>query len=84
MDGTNIILEAPDTNRDVIVRYIVETGTINPSADSNWSFKPIPGAENVVFESSPKAQSYMGSVPQVTYVGPGEKGFARYKLDLAE
>ncbi len=84
MDGTNIILSAPDTNRDVIVRYIVETGTINPSADSNWSFKPIPGAQNVVFESSPKGQDYLDAVPQVSYMGPGEEGFARYKLEMTE
>jgi len=84
MDGTNIILSAPDTNRDVIVRYIVETGTINPSADSKRSFKPVPGAKNVVFESSPKGKDYLDAVPQVSYMGPGAKGFARYKLKMTE
>ncbi|MGI9355561.1 MAG: 5'-nucleotidase C-terminal domain-containing protein, partial [Rhizobiaceae bacterium] len=77
------ILEAPDTNRDVIVRYIVEQGTINPSADANWTFKEMPGT-TVTFDTGPKGQEFVQSVKGVKIepAGEGTDGFARYKIAL--
>ena len=81
--GDTIVFEGPDTNRDVIVRYIVEKGTISPRADANWSFAPLPGT-SVLFDTGPKAADYADAVPGVTITpaGDGPDGFARFRIDL--
>lgn len=81
--GDSIVFEGPDTNRDVIVRYIVENGTISPRADANWTFKPLDGA-SVLFDTGPKAQDYVDDVKGITLApaGDGSDGFARFRIDL--
>lgn len=77
------VFEAPDTNRDVIVRYIVEKGTVNPKADANWTFKPLGGA-TVLFDTGPKAKDLTGSVEgvKIAPAGEGPDGFARFRIEL--
>ncbi|KJZ21608.1 bifunctional 2',3'-cyclic-nucleotide 2'-phosphodiesterase/3'-nucleotidase [Tritonibacter mobilis] len=81
--GDTIVFEGPDTNRDVIVRYIVEQGTISPRADGNWRFAPLPET-SVLFDTGPKAAAYAANVPGVTITpaGDGPDGFARFKIAL--
>jgi 2',3'-cyclic-nucleotide 2'-phosphodiesterase/3'-nucleotidase len=81
LSADTVILVAPDTNRDVIVRFIVDRGTINPSADRNWSFVPLAGA-TAIFPSGPKALDHMKSAEGVAYVGEGADGFAMFRLTL--
>ncbi|MBP1881960.1 2',3'-cyclic-nucleotide 2'-phosphodiesterase/3'-nucleotidase [Ensifer mexicanus] len=78
-----VIFVAPDTNRDVIVRYIVEQGTINPSADANWKFVRLKDT-SVVFDSSPKARQFLSQVKAVAIEDAGEsaEGFARFRIKL--
>ncbi len=82
-DGTTTIFEAPDTNRDVIVRYIVEQGTINPTADDNWHFTPLPGT-TVLFDTGPKAMNYLADLKglKIEPAGDGPDGFARFRISL--
>ena len=82
-DGSTIVFEAPDTNRDVIVRYIVEQGTISPSADANWHFTPMDGT-TVLFDTGPAAANYLNDVRgvQIAPAGDGPDGFARFVIRL--
>ncbi len=78
-----VVFVGPDTNRDVLVRYIVEQGTINPSADANWTFKAMPDT-TVLFETGPGGTEHAGSVEGVSIepAGDGADGFARYRITL--
>lgn len=81
--GDTIIFEGPDTNRDIIVRYIVEQGTINPTADGNWRFKSLPGT-SVLFDTGPKAADHLADLKSLAIepAGDGPDGFARFRIAL--
>ncbi|MGF9963039.1 bifunctional 2',3'-cyclic-nucleotide 2'-phosphodiesterase/3'-nucleotidase [Bacillus rhizoplanae] len=80
-----VILQSPDETRQIIVEYMKQMKTINPTADKNWTFKPIVGEKlNVTFDSSPNAQKYIAKDGNISYVGPSENEFAKYAIDLTK
>lgn len=93
--GTDFIaFDSPDENRTVLASYISrvskEEGQVQPSADNNWSFAPIEGAENldIRFETSPteKATQFIkdnGQYP-MKQVATDDVGFAVYNINLSK
>ncbi len=84
-DGSTVILVAPDTNRDAIVRFIVAEGEISPAADGNWHLAPAGGA-SVLYDTGPAAAAYLDDVRArglvIEPAGDTEEGFARYAITL--
>ncbi|MCV2867636.1 bifunctional 2',3'-cyclic-nucleotide 2'-phosphodiesterase/3'-nucleotidase [Defluviimonas sp. WL0002] len=81
--GDTIVFEGPDTNRDIIVRYILEKGTIDPSVDANWRFAAMPGT-SVLFDTGPRAAAHLADVKGLSIepAGDGPDGFARFRITL--
>lgn len=77
---TTVVLEAPDLNRDVIVRYIIEKKTIEPRADGNWSLVALPAGVNVTFVTSPAAAGKLPADLKAQPAGDGGDGFVKYRL----
>ena len=81
-DGSTIVLEAPDTNRDVMVRYIVETRHLEPKSDGNWRFAPWPAHVVATFATSPAAaRAAPPSSVTLTPMGAAPGGFIKYRIE---
>ncbi|WP_149096063.1 bifunctional 2',3'-cyclic-nucleotide 2'-phosphodiesterase/3'-nucleotidase [Paenibacillus terrae] len=78
-DGKRIVMAAPDESRQVVIDYIRTNGTINPSADGNWSIAPF-GEAKITFESSPDAKDVLAGNQQISFLGSAADGFAKYSL----
>lgn len=83
IDASKVIFVAPDANRDVLVRYIIEQGTVNPSADGNWQFERAPGTV-VEFRTGPGSRERIADVAELSLepAGETEDGYLRYQLAL--
>jgi 2',3'-cyclic-nucleotide 2'-phosphodiesterase/3'-nucleotidase len=81
-DGSTIVLEAPDSNRDVMVRYIVETRHVEPKSDGNWRFTPWPASVVATFSTSPAAaRAAPPSSVTLTPMGAAPGGFIKYRVE---
>ena len=43
LDGKNIVVDAPDENREAVAAYLAGQKRFNPTADNNWRIQPVPG-----------------------------------------
>ena len=79
LDGSNIILSAPDENREALIQYLQATKRVEPTADGNWRLAPVPGVK-LRFVSSAKGVAHLARVPSVRLVAERADGMAQYEL----
>jgi 2',3'-cyclic-nucleotide 2'-phosphodiesterase / 3'-nucleotidase len=83
-DGTSVEIEAPDANRDVVLKYIENTNEVAPRSDSAWRFAPWPGAVVATYLTSPAAAA-LPAPPglKLTSMGAASGGFLKLRVETA-
>ncbi|WHY91252.1 bifunctional 2',3'-cyclic-nucleotide 2'-phosphodiesterase/3'-nucleotidase [Neobacillus cucumis] len=78
-----VVVNSPDESRQVLINYIANQGTVNPSADNNWKFAPVDGVAKLVFNSSPDAKPFAAASQNIKDIGanPDGSGFDQFSLD---
>jgi len=80
-DGSSIIYEAPDANRDALLQYIQSQKRVTPSASAGWRFVPWPASVVATLLAPPAAAN--ASPPEgvsVRPLGPGADGFSLFRV----
>jgi 2',3'-cyclic-nucleotide 2'-phosphodiesterase/3'-nucleotidase len=81
-DGTSVLIEAPDANRDVLLKFVESKIEIAPKANGAWRFAPWPSAVVVTYLTSPAA-SDLPAPPglKLTSMGPAPGGFLKLRVE---
>ena len=83
-DGINVAIEAPDANRDVVLKHIASAGEIAPTADGNWRLAPLPSMVEATYLTSPAAAA-LSAPPglKLTSMGAAPGGFLKLRVETA-
>ena len=83
-DGTSVVIEAPDANRDVLLKYVESKTEIAPKSKGAWRFAPWPSAVVATYLTSPAA-SDLPAPPglKLTSMGPAPGGFLKFRVETA-
>jgi 2',3'-cyclic-nucleotide 2'-phosphodiesterase / 3'-nucleotidase len=79
LDGSTIVYDAPDENREVLVAWLREQKTVRASADMNWRIQAVPGI-SLRFNSSALGAAHLARYPQIRLVRELGDGMAVYEL----
>lgn len=85
----HIVINSPDTNREVLANYIRDNSPVTPTADGNWSFAPIDTMTDlsVVFRvpNTDRARNFVAAqLTNAVFVEVNAEGEAVYELNLEQ
>lgn len=76
-----VVLRAPDANRDTVLRYLTEEADLPVDPTPAWRFAPL-GGVTVTFESAPAARSLSAERSAVRWLEAADGGWDRFALTL--
>jgi 2',3'-cyclic-nucleotide 2'-phosphodiesterase/3'-nucleotidase len=79
LNGTQIVLDAPDENRQALAQFLGAAGTFDPSADGNWRLAPVPGVK-LRFTSGAGGVPHLARYPSIHRVTDNSDGSALYEI----
>ncbi|MEO5627214.1 MAG: 5'-nucleotidase C-terminal domain-containing protein, partial [Dokdonella sp.] len=87
LDGSNIVLSAPDANRDVLIEWVRERKRLTRAqdgSDRNWHFATVKTAGPVVFTSATGklGVAKASGIDNVSVLNDSGDGSSSYALDL--
>jgi 2',3'-cyclic-nucleotide 2'-phosphodiesterase / 3'-nucleotidase len=83
-DGTSVVIEAPDANRDVVLQYVASRSEIAPQSDGNWRFASWPSTVVVTYLTSPVASGLPApSGLRLTSMSLAPGGFLKLRVETA-
>jgi 2',3'-cyclic-nucleotide 2'-phosphodiesterase/3'-nucleotidase len=87
LDGSNIVISAPDANRDVLIAWVREHKHLTREADGsdrNWRFAPVRTKGPVSFISAAgRIDLAKAAGLDVRWIKDNGDGFATYEIDFA-
>ena len=78
----HLVLQAPDLNRDVIVRYVMQHRQVSPVAEPIWRFRSLGRPVLLAFNGTAETAQHLAGRPGVSRLGDSAGGFTRYGLQL--
>lgn len=87
LKGSKIVVDSADENRQILMEYIQQVGTVNPSADNNWRIAHINDDVQLTFKSTLQAKEMANNYEHITFLGEleDEKGtWGSYSLKLQD
>jgi 2',3'-cyclic-nucleotide 2'-phosphodiesterase / 3'-nucleotidase len=83
-DGTSVVIEAPDANRDALLKYVESKTEIAPKPNSAWRFAPWPSAVVATYLTSPAASDLPAPLGlKLTPMAPAPGGFLKLRVETA-
>ena len=83
-DGTSVAIEAPDANRDVVLKYIESATEVAAKSDGNWRLAPWPSTVVATYLTSPAAAALPAPLGlRLTSMGAAPGGFLKLRVETA-